>query len=192
MRSILSENYDIVIIGGGSAGLIAADFAAQLRAEVALVEKHRIGGDCTWTGCVPSKTLLKVANLAHEMCTADRYGMTPFEQEIDLKKVMSHVRAVIDDVYKHETPEALHDNGIRVFIESPRFLDPNTLSVGGTTIKSKNFVIATGAHPFISPVKGLDEVNYLTYESIWELEALPKHLLVVGAGPIGCEMSQAF
>jgi pyruvate/2-oxoglutarate dehydrogenase complex dihydrolipoamide dehydrogenase (E3) component len=188
----LSETYDIVIIGGGSGGLIAADFAAQLDAKVALVEKHRIGGDCTWTGCVPSKTLLKVANVAHEMRTADRYGLTPLEPEIDLKEVMAHVRAVIDDVYKHETPEVLRANDIAVFIESPRFLDSHTLSIGDSTIKSKTFVIATGAHPFIPSIEGLEEVNHLTYESIWDLETLPKHLLVVGAGPVGCEMSQAF
>jgi pyruvate/2-oxoglutarate dehydrogenase complex dihydrolipoamide dehydrogenase (E3) component len=188
----LSETYDIIIIGGGSAGLIAADFAVQLDTKVALVEKHRIGGDCTWTGCVPSKTLLKVANVAHEIRTADRYGLAPSEPEIDLKKVMTHVQAVIDEIYKHETPEVLRAKGIDVFIGSPRFLDSHTLLVDGTKIKSKNFLISTGAHPLTPPIKGLDEVNHLTYESVWELETLPKHLLVVGAGPVGCEMSQAF
>jgi len=166
VRCVLSETYDIVIIGGGSAGLIAADFVAQLETKVALVEKHRIGGDCTWTGCIPSKTLLKVANVAREIRTADRYGLAPFEPEIDLKKVMDHIRVVIDEIYKHETPEVLRANGIDVFIGSTRFLDSHTLSVGGTTIKSKNFVISTGAHPLAPPIMGLDEVNHLTYESI--------------------------
>lgn len=188
----MNETYDLVVIGGGSAGLTAAGFAVQLGARVALVEKHRMGGDCTWTGCVPSKTLLKVAKVAHEMRTADRHGLTAIEPSIDLTAVMAHVRAVIADVYQHESPEALRANGIDVFLDTARFLDPHTLAVGNHTLSARRVLLATGAHPFVPPIAGLDGVHYLTYETIWDLEVLPQHLIVIGAGPIGCEMAQAF
>ncbi len=182
----------MVIIGGGSAGLTAASFAVQLDARVALVEKHRIGGDCTWTGCVPSKTPLKAAKVTHQMRSASRYGLPAAEPEVDLKAVMTHVREVVAEVYDEESPEALRADGIDVFLGGARFLDPHTIAVGETTLAGRNFVIATGAHPFIPPIPGLEAVNYLTYEDIWDLEVLPRHLLVIGAGPIGCEMAQAF
>lgn len=188
----MSQSYDLVIIGGGSAGLTAASFAVQLGARVALIERDRIGGDCTWTGCVPSKTLLKTAKVAHQMRTADRYGLSPIEPEVDLKSVMAHARAVVADVYREESPEALRANGIDVFLSSARFLDPNTLIAGDATLETRRTLIATGAHPLIPPVSGLESVNYLTYETIWDLEDLPRHLLVAGAGPVGCELGQAF
>jgi pyruvate/2-oxoglutarate dehydrogenase complex dihydrolipoamide dehydrogenase (E3) component len=188
----MDETYDLIIIGGGSAGLTAASLAVQLGARVALVEKHRIGGDCTWTGCVPSKTLLKAARVAHEMRTADRYGLSPVAPVVDLRSVLAHVRDVIADVYQHESPETLRADGIDVFLGSPRFLDAYTLVVDETTLITDNVLLATGAHAFIPPIAGLEGVDYLTYESIWDLEALPEHLLVVGAGPVGCEMAQAF
>jgi pyruvate/2-oxoglutarate dehydrogenase complex dihydrolipoamide dehydrogenase (E3) component len=188
----LNEDHDLIIIGGGSAGLTAAGFGVQLGLRVALVEKHLIGGDCTWTGCVPSKTLLKAAKVAHEMRTADRYGLTPIEPQVDLKTVMAHVRSVVAQVYEEESPEALRADGMDVYLGPARFVDPHTLAVGDTVLTARRFLLATGAHPFIPPIAGLDDVQYLTYERLWDLEDLPHHLLVVGAGPIGCEMSQAF
>ncbi|MFQ5596170.1 MAG: dihydrolipoyl dehydrogenase family protein [Anaerolineae bacterium] len=188
----MSQTYDLVIVGGGSAGLTAAGFAVQLGANVALVEKHRIGGDCTWTGCVPSKTLLKAAKVAYEMRTADRHGLTPSEPVVDLWRIMDHVRDVISGVYQQESPEALREAGIDVYLDTARFLDPHTLVVGDTTLTARRVLLATGAHPFVPPIAGLDGVDYLTYESVWDLEVLPEHLIVVGAGPIGCEMAQAF
>ena len=107
-------DYDLIVIGGGSAGLTAAEFAAQLGRKVALVEKNRIGGDCTWTGCVPSKTLLKAARVADEMRNADRYGLASREPLVDIEAVMSHVRSIIDQVYRYEAPEALQAKGIDV------------------------------------------------------------------------------
>ncbi|HSR35398.1 MAG TPA: FAD-dependent oxidoreductase, partial [Anaerolineae bacterium] len=189
---MMSETYDLAIIGGGSAGLMAASFAVQLDARVALLEKDRIGGDCTWTGCVPSKTLLKAAKVAHEMRTADRYGLPTVEPAVDLKTVMDHVRSVVGEIYQEETPEALRADGIDVYLGEVRFLDPHTLIAGETTLKARNILIATGAHAFSPPSPGLEEVDYWTYESIWELEELPRRMLVVGGGPIGCEMAQAF
>jgi pyruvate/2-oxoglutarate dehydrogenase complex dihydrolipoamide dehydrogenase (E3) component len=164
----MNETYDLTIIGGGSAGLTAAGFALQLGARVALVEKHHIGGDC------------------------ERYGLTPIEPSVDLKSVMAHVRSVIADVSQHESPEALRAEGIDVFLNTARFLDPHALAVGDSTLTARHFLLATGAHPFIPPIAGLDSVDYLTYENLWDLEVLPQHMLVLGAGPIGCEMAQAF
>ena len=151
----MSKPYDLVIIGGGSAGLTAAGFAVQLGARVALVEKHRLGGDCTWTGCVPSKTLLKAAKVAHEMRTADHYGLSSVEPAVDLKAVMAHVRAVVNEVYQEESPEALRADGIDVLLGEARFLDSHTLTTGEATLSARNVLIATGAHPYIPPIAGL-------------------------------------
>ena len=188
----MSEAYDLVIAGGGSAGLTAAGFAIQLDKRVALVEKNHIGGDCTWYGCVPSKTLLKAARVAHQMRTAESYGLTPFEPKVNLKSVMAHVHSVIDTIYQHESPEALRAQGIDVFLDTARFLDHHTLSVGSKKITAHSILLTTGAYPFIPPISGLETVEYLTYETLWDLQKLPQHLLVLGAGPIGCEMAQAF
>jgi len=188
----MSDAYDLVVVGGGSAGLTAAGFARQLGVRVALVERHRIGGDCTWSGCVPSKTLLKVAKVAHEMRTAELHGLDPVEPAVDMKRVRDRVRSVIADVYQHESPEALRADGIDVFQGDPRFVDPHTLAVNGSTLEARRVLLCTGAHPFVPPVAGLDGVNYLTYEELWEIDHLPGHLIVVGAGPIGSEMAQAF
>ena len=184
--------YDLAVIGGGSAGLTAAGFAAQLGRKVAIIERNRIGGDCTWTGCVPSKVLLRVARTAHETRQAHRFGITSAEPEVDLSSVMAHVRSVIEQIYQAESPEALQTRGIDTCLAPVKFTDSHTLSAGDTTIKAKRILIATGARPFIPPIPGLDGVEYLTYETVWELEKLPRRLLVVGGGPIGCELAQAF
>ncbi|HEV56365.1 MAG TPA: FAD-dependent oxidoreductase [Phycisphaerales bacterium] len=196
----MNEEYDLVVIGAGSGGLSAAAFAAQLGVRVALVERKRIGGDCTWSGCVPSKTLPQTAKVAHQMRTAGRYGLPAAQPTVDLKAVMAHVRDVIDEIAQEESPEVLRESGIEVVLGEARFVDPHTIVVrpgspqaaGDMTLNALRFLIATGARPFIPPIAGLDEVGYQTYESIWSLETLPRHLLVVGGGPIGCEMAQAF
>ena len=181
-----------MVIGAGSAGLTAAGFATQLDARIALAEKKRIGGDCTWTGCVPSKTLLKIAKIVHQMRTADRYGLSSVHPTVDLKSVMSKVRDVIDQVYEHESPEVLRATGVDVFLGDVRFIDPHTIDAGDSTVTARHVLITTGAQSFIPPISGLDSIDYLTYETVWEMEVLPAHLLVIGAGPIGCEMAQAF
>jgi len=188
----MNQIYDLAVIGAGSAGLTAAAFAIQLGARVALVEKSRTGGDCTWSGCVPSKTLLKTAKIAHQMRTAAAHGLTPVEPAVDLSRVMTHVRSVVADVYQHESPESLSADGIDVFLDTGHFIDSRSIAVGDTTLAARRFLLATGAQPLVPPIPGLETVGYLTYESIWNLESLPRHLIVVGAGPIGCEMAQAF
>lgn len=188
----MAEAYDLVIIGAGSGGLTAAGFAAQLGGSIAIVEKYRLGGDCTWTGCVPSKALLKIAKVNHEMRTAARYGLTPAQTAVDLQAVMSAVHGVIGEVYQGESPEVLRANDISVLMGNASFLDAHTISVNGDPITAHHFLLTTGAHPFLPPIDGLDTVSYLTYESIWGMDVLPKHLMVIGAGPIGCEIAQAF
>ncbi len=188
----MEKIYDLVVIGGGSAGLSAVGFGVEIDASTALIEKRRVGGDCTWSGCVPSKSLLKAAKVAHHMRTADRYGVAPTEPEVDLKAVMDHVHEIIAETYAEETPEIMREKGADVYLGEARFLDPHTLSIDGETLKARNVVLATGAHPFVPPIEGIDGVEYLTYESVWSLDELPRHLIVIGGGPIGSEMSQAF
>ena len=188
----IEQPYDLIVIGGGSAGLTAAGFGVDMGARVALVEKYRLGGECTWTGCVPSKSLVKVAKVAHLMRTADRFGLTPVDLKVNLKAAMDRVRGVVNAVYQDETPDALRADGVHVFLGAARFLDPHTLAVGETRLNARHVLIATGGHPVIPPVEGLDGVDCMTYETIWDLDILPDHLLVVGGGPIGCEIAQAF
>ncbi|MGQ9897977.1 MAG: dihydrolipoyl dehydrogenase family protein [Acidobacteriota bacterium] len=188
----MTEHFDIVIIGAGSGGLTAADFAAQLGARVALVEKHRIGGDCTWTGCVPSKALLKAAKVAHEVRRAGRYGIVTEPPRADMAQVRAYVRGVIADIYAHEAPEALKRRGIEVILAPGRFLDAHTLAAGERRLTAKYFLICTGAQPVRPTLAGLEHVPFLTYESIFDLDELPRRMLVMGGGPIGCEIGQAF
>lgn len=188
----MAEEYDLAIIGAGSAGLTAAGFAAQLGVRLVLLEEGRIGGDCTWTGCVPSKTLLRTARLAHQMRVAGKYGLKAVNPKVDIKEVMSRIKEIIAGIYEEEAPEALLAAGIETRAGGVRFIDPHTVAVGDTKIEARRFLIATGARPFVPPVSGLEGVDYLTYETVWDMEELPERLLVLGAGPIGCEMAQAF
>lgn len=185
-------NYDLVIIGAGSGGLTAAGFAAQLGAKVALVEKSRIGGDCTWTGCVPSKALLKAAKVAHEVRSAARYGIGTSPPAADMQKVREYIRAAIQQVYQFESPQELQREGIHVIIGGARFLDANTIAVGEERIRAKTFLVTTGARPAIPPITGLSDVPFLTYEQIFDNDRLPDAMIVVGGGPIGMEMAQAY
>ena len=188
----MGKRYDLAIIGGGASGLIAAPFAVQLGARVAFIEKDRIGGDCTWTGCVPSKTLIKSAKVAYHMRNANRFGLEPVDTAVDLQPVMEHVRAVVAEIYGHTTPEALRNQGMNVFLGEPHFSDPHTIAIGDQTLIADHVLICTGAHPFLPPIPGLDTTSHLTYQSIWDLNVLPEHLVVVGGGPIGCEIAQSF
>jgi pyruvate/2-oxoglutarate dehydrogenase complex dihydrolipoamide dehydrogenase (E3) component len=188
----MKEEYDLVIVGGGSAGLTAAGFGVQFGARVALVERHRLGGDCTWTGCVPSKTLLKAAKIAHQMRTADRHGLVAQDPQVDLAAVMDHVRQAIDGIYTEESPEALREDGIDVLLGAARFASPHEIAVDDATLDARRVLLTTGAHPALPAIEGLEDVPYLTYETVWDLRALPEHLVIVGAGPVGSEMAQAF
>jgi pyruvate/2-oxoglutarate dehydrogenase complex dihydrolipoamide dehydrogenase (E3) component len=187
-----ASEYDLAIIGAGSAGLIAADFAVQLGARTALLEKDLIGGDCTWTGCVPSKSLIKVATVAHHARVAARYGIQVSAPLADMAQVREYLRATIQQIYEPTTPEALRKKGMDVLLGPTRFLDPHTLEVGTRRIRAKKILINTGAEPCIPALPGLTEVPFATYKQIFDNDRLPKRMLVIGGGPIGCEIAQAY
>lgn len=193
MREIKSMlEYDIAILGAGASGLIAADFAIQLGARTALLDRGPIGGDCTWTGCVPSKSLIRVATVAHHARIASKYGVGSSAPIIDMSKVRDYLRATIEQIYQPTTPESLRKKGMDVFIGPARFLDSHTLQVGSERLRARKILINTGAQPRIPSIPGLAEAPYLTYLKLFENDRLPEHLLVVGGGPIGCEIAQAY
>ena len=191
--------YDLTIIGGGSAGLVLAVAGAKLGKKTALVEKHRLGGDCLWTGCVPSKAMLKAAKVANTVREADRYGVTVKDVQVDFAGVMRHVRGAQATIeQEHDNPERFREMGVEVLFGNGHFDSASTFIVedvenGKTTIlNSKKFVITTGSRPATPPIPGLESGCYLDSESVWALDRLPAKLLVVGAGPIGIELGQAF
>jgi pyruvate/2-oxoglutarate dehydrogenase complex dihydrolipoamide dehydrogenase (E3) component len=184
--------YDLAILGGGAAGLAAADFAVSLGLRVAIIDRQRLGGDCTWSGCIPSKTLLKHASVAQTVRRASEYGINAGEPAVDFPAVMARVHAAVAEVYAEETPEALREKGIDVALGEAAFTDRRTLRVGSWELTARRYLVATGARPVIPPITGLRDVPYLTYETVWELTELPAHLIVLGGGPIGCELAQAF
>jgi len=188
----MSDRYDLVVIGAGSAGLTAARFGSHVGARVLLAEREQVGGDCTWTGCVPSKALLHVARIAHEMRHAGALGLPAVEPHVDLANVMRGVKAVVARVYALESPEKLSAEGIEVVHGHARFLDPHTVEVGGRRVAGERFVVATGAEPAIPPIPGLMQTPHLTYRTVFDLSTLPARLLVLGGGAIGVEMAQAF
>ena len=184
--------FDIVIIGGGAGGLVVAAGGAALGAKVAVVEKHKLGGDCLWYGCVPSKTLLKSARVAHEMRHADRWALTPAAPQPDLARVMERVAGVIKGIEPHDSPERFRGLGVDVVFGDGRFVGPDAFEVDGRRLTASTFVIATGSRPAVPKLPGLDTTPYLTNETVFDLREPVPSLVVVGAGPIGCEMAQAF
>ena len=189
----------MTIIGGGSAGLVLAVAGAKLGKKTALVEKHRIGGDCLWTGCVPSKALLKAAKVANYTRNAEKYGIDVQDTTPNWHRVMEYVRGTQHAIEEeHDNPERFREMGVDVIFGDGHFEASDTFVVADTesgetrTLKSKKFVISTGSRPIAPPIPGLESCGYLDSETVWELEELPERLLVVGAGPIGIELGQAF
>ena len=182
---------DLCVIGAGSAGLSVAAGAAQMGATVVLIEKAKMGGDCLNTGCVPSKSLLAAAHRMEALRCARGFGInaTP---EVDFAAVRSHVHNVIAAIAPHDSVERFEGLGVTVIAATARFTSPRTLEAGGRLIRPRRFVIATGSRAYLPPIPGLAGVPALTNETIFDLAALPRHLIVLGGGPIGCEMAQAF
>jgi pyruvate/2-oxoglutarate dehydrogenase complex dihydrolipoamide dehydrogenase (E3) component len=185
------RDYDLAVIGAGSAGLVAARLAAGLGLRAALVERDRVGGDCTWTGCIPSKALLHAARVADLVRRGPEVGVMARRVTVDFARVMAHVKAAIERVYALETPESLARLGIDVLNGSARFLDPSTIEVGSETIRARCFLICTGAEPEIPKIPGLETVPSLTHERFFDLERQPASMMVIGSGAVGCELGQA-
>jgi pyruvate/2-oxoglutarate dehydrogenase complex dihydrolipoamide dehydrogenase (E3) component len=187
-----ASEYDLAIIGAGSVGLIAADFAVRLGARVALLERDRIGGDCTWTGCVPSKALLKVAKVAHDTRTSSLYGVHVSQPAIDMTEVRQYLRGSVEQISAGTTPEALRRKGMDVMLGPVSFVDPHTVTAGEQRLRARNILIATGAKPVIPAIQGLADVPFSTYREIFENVRLPASMSIIGGGPIGVEIGQAY
>lgn len=186
------QEYDFAVIGAGAAGLIAADFAVKLGARVVMLEKDRIGGDCTWTGCVPSKALLKVAKVAHNVRSSAQYGIVTQPPRVDMPQVREYLRAAIDHIYAGTTPDALRAKGMDVMLGPVQFLDAHTLQCGDQRLRARKILVATGAAPVIPDIPGLDQVPFSTYLDFFDRDQLPESLIIIGGGPIGVEMAQAY
>src|SRR5258708_1497690 len=187
-----TERYHLAIIRAGSVGLIAADFTVTVGDRVALLERDRSGGDCTWSGCVPSKSLLKVAKVAHDIRTASTFGIQAQPPVVDMMQVREYLRSTIQQIYKGTTPEALQQKGMDILLGAVSFIDPHTLTGGDKRISAKKILIATGAEPVIPSLPGLSEVPLSTYRQIFESDFLPASMVVIGGGPVGVEVAQAY
>ena len=183
---------DICIIGGGSAGLAVAAGASQMGADVVLIEGRKMGGDCLNYGCVPSKSLLAAGKAAKLAERAARFGVGLDAPRIDFRAVHDHVAGVIATIAPHDSVERFEGLGVRVIEAMARFVAADEVEAGAVRIRAKRFVVATGSGPFVPPIPGLDEVAYLTNETVFDLVDKPDHLIVIGGGPIGCELGQAF
>ncbi len=185
-------DYNAVVIGGGSAGLVSAYICAALKARVALVEKHRMGGDCLNTGCVPSKALIRSATLLNYAKRAREFGFKRTDVEFDFAEVMERVQRVIGEVAPHDSVERYTDLGVECITGAAHIVSPYEVRVGERVLTTRNIIVATGAQPNIPAIPGLEQVSYRTSDTIWELRERPRRLLVLGGGPIGCELAQSF
>lgn len=203
----MKYDFDVAVIGGGAGGLFAASVANGLGAKTCLIEKKRLGGDCTWFGCMPSKALLKSAQLANLFKRSFEFGLnTQGDFKLNTDNVMSHVRDVIGEIATHHPAEVFEKRGIKVIFGNPQFVGRQTVEINNQKIISKKFIICTGSHPVVPPIEGLSRnsgiplsflgggsgknIDYLTNENIFDLGKLPDSLIVLGAGPIGIELSQ--
>lgn len=183
---------NLIVIGAGSAGLVSSYIAAAVNAKVTLIEKHKMGGDCLNTGCVPSKALIKSAKVASLIKRSDEFGIKVTGSEIDFSAVMARVKSVINKIEPHDSIERYEELGVECIEGEAKITSPWTVEVNGQMLSAKSMIIATGARPFVPPIKGIENINYLTSDNLWDLNELPKRLVVLGGGPIGCELTQAF
>ncbi|MEJ7808324.1 MAG: FAD-dependent oxidoreductase, partial [Telluria sp.] len=185
-------DYNLIVIGAGSAGLVSAFIASAVNAKVALIEKHKMGGDCLNTGCVPSKALLRTARLLAEARDSQRYGVRSMTADFDFGEAMQRVQDVIAKIEPHDSVERYRGLGVDVITGEAKLVSPWEVEIDGRRISARSLILATGARPLVPPIPGLDTVDYLTSDTVWNLRALPKRLVVLGGGPIGCELTQAF
>jgi len=185
-------DYNLVVIGAGSAGLVSSYIAAAVKAKVALIEKHKMGGDCLNTGCVPSKALIRSAKMLAYGRRAAEFGLNQAEAEVDFAAVMERVQRVISKVEPHDSIERYTGLGVECLTGEARITSPYTVEVNGRVLTTRSIILATGASPFVPPIPGLAEAGYLTSDTLWELREKPERLVILGGGPIGSEMTQVF
>ena len=185
-------NPDLCVIGAGSGGLSVAAGAARLGVPVVLIEKGAMGGDCLNVGCVPSKALIACAAAAHTMRSAGIFGLRPHDARADWAAVQARIRHVIAAIEPNDSVARYEAMGVKVIVSNARFIDRATVEAGGFTIKARRFVVATGSSPAVPPLPGLEHIRWQTNETIFDITELPTHLIVLGAGPIGVELAQAF
>lgn len=187
---------NLVVIGAGAAGLVSAYIAATVKAKVTLIEKHKMGGDCLNTGCVPSKALIKSAHLAYQEKQAEKYGFDSIKTDFRFTKLMSRVQQVIADIEPHDSVERYTGLGVDCRQGEATIVSPWAVEIRNgdkvETLTTRSIIIASGARPFVPPIPGIEEMDILTSDNLWEQEELPKRLLVLGGGPIGCELAQTF
>ncbi|MFM4860794.1 pyridine nucleotide-disulfide oxidoreductase [Aeromonas media] len=184
-------DYNLLVVGAGAGGLVTSYIAAAVKARVALIEQHKMGGDCLNTGCVPSKALIRSARFAFEQRKADELGFSPSQSQADFAAVMARVAEVVKEVEPHDSVERYQGLGVECIQGRARLVSPWELEVDGRRLSSRHIVIATGARPLVPKLPGLEQVPYLTSDSLWQLREPPRHLLVLGGGPIGCELAQS-
>ena len=183
---------NLIVLGAGSAGLVTAYIAAAVKAKVTLIEKNRMGGDCLYTGCVPSKALIRSAKFLAHARRAREFGFKSADVEFDFADVMERVQRIIKTIEPHDSIERYSKLGVECITGEAKITSPWTVEVNGKILTTRNIVIAAGAHPFVPPIPGIEDVTYYTSDTIWELRELPKRLIVLGGGPIGCELTQCF
>jgi dihydrolipoamide dehydrogenase len=183
---------NLVVIGAGSGGLVSSLIAAAVKSKVILIERHKMGGDCLNTGCVPSKAILRSAKVASLMGRAEEFGIEAVDVKPVFSKVMKRVHKIIETIEPHDSVERFTDLGVECVTGEAEIIDQHTVRVGDRDIRTKSIIIAAGARPFVPPIEGVQDIDYLTSDNVWELTELPKRLVVLGGGPIGCELSQAF
>lgn len=183
---------NLIVIGAGAGGLVTSYIAAAVKAKVTLIEKHKMGGDCLNTGCVPSKALIRSSKLAYDVTKAEQFGYSQAEAKPDFSAVMQRIADVVKKVEPHDSVERYTNLGVECLQGEAKIRSPWEVDINGQRLTARHLVIATGARPFVPPIPGLDEVNYLTSDTVWGLTEQPKRLLVLGGGPIGCELAQSF
>lgn len=185
-------DYNMIAIGGGSAGLVTAYISAAVKAKVALIEKHKMGGDCLNTGCVPSKALIRSSKVIHYRDRAQDFGLESIDVKFDFAKIMERIQNVIKKIEPHDSVERYTGLGVDCITGAAKILSPWEIEVNGKVLTTKNITIATGASPFVPPIKGVEAIDYLTSENLWDIREQPKKLVVLGGGPIGLEIAQSF
>lgn len=187
-----SFDNNLIVIGAGAAGLVTSYIAAAVKAKVTLIEKHKMGGDCLNTGCVPSKAIIRSAKLLDNMKHSEQFGIKNAVADFSFKDIMERVHQVINKVAPHDSVERYTKLGVNVIEGEAKIISPYEVEVNGQVLTTRHIVIATGARPFIPPIKGLQDVDYYTSDNLWEMEEKPKKMIILGGGPIGCELTQSF